>query len=525
MNEQNPDEMNALKTRRKKLLGDPVFLALLAMAFLILLTLLYSTAADLKGFHRDELNFIENARHLSWGYIEYPPLTPFIGWIVLQLAGPSPLALRFAAGMAVCIALWLTGLMTYELGGDRLAQSVAMLASGTAPLVLFNDRFFSYQTFDYLWWVLAAYGLVRLLKSENPRWWLLLGATLGLGMMTKYSIPYLVAGIAIGILLTPARRFLKTPWLWMGAGLALLLFLPNLIWQVQHHFISLDFLSVTRTVNIRAGRTELLGFITQQFYVCTNAASITLWIGGLVILLTKAEAKKYRMLGWIYIITFLLFLLSQGRFYYIAGCYPVLIAVGASQTIHAPKITEKHQTIWGNMPFLSMFLYASLLIVGLFDIAVAFPLTPVQSPWWQFSASLNSEIREYVGWPELVQEVADIYQNIPASQRETTGILARNYGEAGAINLYGPALGLPEAISPADTSWLRGYGKVPPQTLIVVGMSASESGRYFSDCVLSGHNPNPYHIQNEETRDHPDIFTCQHPINAWPVFWDSFRTY
>src|SRR5512133_1553314 len=182
--------------------SDPALLALIALGWLMLLTLISALNSGQYGFHRDELNFIENARHLDWGYVEYPPLTPFLGRIILDLFGPSIVALRFLSTLAICVSLWLTGMMTRELGGSRTAQIVAALAASTAPIVLFNTRFFSYQTFDYLWWVLTTYFIIRRLKSGDPRWWLAIGATLGLGMMTKYSIPFLVAGIAVGILLT-----------------------------------------------------------------------------------------------------------------------------------------------------------------------------------------------------------------------------------------------------------------------------------------------------------------------------------
>ena len=507
---------------RKIHVRDWELLALVALAWLFLLTLISVLTTWQYGFHRDELNFIENARRLAWGYVEYPPFTPFIARVVLELAGASLIALRFTAALGISISMVLTGMMAQELGGTGQAQIVAMLAAGIAPIVLVNSRFFSYQTFDYLWWVLVSYLMIRRLKSGNPRGWLGIGAAVGFGMMTKYSIPFLLAGIAIGVLLTSARRDLKSPWLWAGASLALLIFSPNLIWQIQHHWISLEFQVSTRLYNIQVGRTG--SFLLDQLYICANPAAITLWLGGLYFYLKDPAGKPYRAIGWMYLVPLVLFLLAKGRFYYLAGAYPMLIAAGASRAIRKPAAqtgppasSRRRPTFWRNP------LYGGLILGGLFGMAVILPVAPVGSAWWNFDAEMNPEIREEIGWPELVREVARIYAALPEEERSQAGILAKNYGEAGAVNLYGAAGGLPKAISGIDTYWLRGYGSPPPQTLIVLGMTEAEARSIFERCYLAGHTPNPENIQNEETRDHPNIFVCRTPRQPWPEFWESFR--
>lgn len=263
---------------QKLISRDPFWMGLLALGWLVLLTLLGIIGSWQYGFHRDELNFIENARHLDWGYVEYPPLAPFVGRLIIDLFGISPVALRFAAALIMTTGIWLTGMMAYSLGGGRRSQALAMLAAAVAPLPITNMRFFSYQTFDYLWWVLTAYLIIRLVQTNDPRWWLAIGAVLGLGMMTKYSIPFLIAGIVAGVLLTPTRQHLKSPWLWAGAALSVVFFLPNLIWMVQHDMITLDFQTITRARNLVVGRTD--NFLIQQLYSCTNPASVV--DGGIV---------------------------------------------------------------------------------------------------------------------------------------------------------------------------------------------------------------------------------------------------
>ena len=192
------------------------------------------------GFHRDELAALDDSRHLAWGFVAYPPITPFFGRLSLILFGTSLTGFRFFPAVAESIAVVLTGLMARELGARRAGQLVA--AAAALPVCLAGGTLMQYVAFDYLCWVLAAYFVVRLLATGDARWWLAIGASIGLGMMTKYTIGFFVIGIVLGVLLTDARRYLGSKWLWLGVGLSALIFLPNLVWQALNHFVSLDFL-------------------------------------------------------------------------------------------------------------------------------------------------------------------------------------------------------------------------------------------------------------------------------------------
>src|SRR5512139_1260740 len=217
---------------------DTAILWLLGLA----LFLLHMFTNNQYGFHQDEMVVLDNANNLDWGFVEYPPLTPFLARIELTLFGLSLVSARTFSALAFSIVLILTGLMARELGGGRSAQILAALAASIAPFALIQGALIQYVSFDFLWSVLIAYLVIRLLKSEDPRWWILIGIVIGLGMMTKYTMVIFVAGLVGGVLLTDARRYLKSPWLWGGVALSVLIFLPNLIWQAQHNFISLDFL-------------------------------------------------------------------------------------------------------------------------------------------------------------------------------------------------------------------------------------------------------------------------------------------
>ncbi len=238
------------------------------------------------GFHRDELATLEDARHLAWGFVAYPPVTPFFGRLSLILFGTSLAGFRFFAAVAQAVALVFTGLMARELGGRRGAQLIAVAAG--VPFCLGGGALMQYVSFDYLCWVLVAYFVLRLLKTEDPRWWLAIGAAIGFGMMTKYTMGFFGIAIVVGVMVTPARKYLVSKWLWMGVALSILVFLPNLIWQAQHHFVSLDFLKHIHQRDIRLGRTQK--FVPLQFKLTLLALPLAL--AGLYFYLLSAAGRR-----------------------------------------------------------------------------------------------------------------------------------------------------------------------------------------------------------------------------------------
>jgi 4-amino-4-deoxy-L-arabinose transferase-like glycosyltransferase len=504
--------MDESRTWRKVVFGDLGILILLALARILLHTLTNGQY----GFHRDELATLDDAHYLAWGYVAYPPVTPFIARVALELFGPSLVGLRFFCALAQAVAMVLTGLMSRELGGGRFAQIVAALAAAIAPNALSEGNFFQYISFDYLWWVLTAYLLIRLLKSEDPRWWLGIGAVIGLGMMTKYTMALLTAGVVAGVVLTKNRRHLASPWLWGGVALSLLVFLPNLVWQVQHDFISLRFLSFIHARDVRIGRTST--FLIEQFYGAANLFTLPLWVAGLYFYLAAPAGKRYRLLGWMFAVIFVLFFIAQARANYMTPAYPMLFAAGAvlGEEWLGSLPTGKARLVKGGT-------WGALAVGAVSAAWVALPLAPVNSPWWNVASDLNDGFKESIGWPELTETVANIYTALPAAEKARTGILAGNYGVAGAINLYGPAYGLPKAISGVNSYWLRGYGDPPPQTLIVVGAPLSWATQLFETCEIAGHITNRYGIQNEETTLHPDIFVCRGLRESWPELWKHFQ--
>ncbi len=492
---------------------DTALLLLIAAGFLIL----HVAAGGRYGFQRDELATLEDARHLASGYVAYPPITPFFGRISLDLFGTSLRGFRFFAALAQAIIAVLSGLMARELGGKRFAQVVAALAVAISPVSLASGALMQYVAFDYLFWVLTAYLLIKLLRSGNPVLWVPIGAAIGLGMMSKYSMAFFVASILVGLLLTDARRYLASKWLWIGVAVSLLVFLPNLIWQIQHHFISLDFLHHIHARDIRIGRTQ--HFLVEQIGIPANIFTIPLWIAGLFFYFRAPEGKRFRMMGWMFVITLLIFVVAKGRSYYMAPAYPMLLAAGA-------VLEERWLHSLSELParVMRVVTAAALIVGGVTAAPITLPLAPVNSKWWTIANKIDSDFREEIGWPELVAEVAQIYNSMPPAERATTGILAANYGEAGAINLYGPAYGLPRAISGINSFWYEGYPSPPPKALIVIGLGDEYRNQDFQSCEVVGRITNPYGIQNEEA-EHPNIYLCRQLRQSWPDFWADFRYY
>ena len=492
-------------------LGVLVFVAVLRFAFHVVTNGWY-------GFHRDELQTLDDARHLDWGFVAYPPITPLLGRLELVIFGTSLAGFRFFSAAAVSIIMVLAGLIANELGGNRHVQVLAAVAAGIAPVSLTQGAVFQYVSFDYLWGVTVTYLLVRLLKSDDPRWWAPIGVALGLGMQTRYTMGFLAVGIAGAVLLTSARRFLPSGWLWAGVGLSILVFLPNLIWQAQHHFISLEFLSRLHARDLRQGRYT--GFFREQLLVNVNLMTTPLTLLGLWYYLIRQEGRQYRLLGWTFVVTFALFSVAGARSYYTAPLYPMLIASGS---VLFGILLGALRSAWSRFAYGLQ--WTAIVAGGVGFGLLVLPVAPMGSKVWNITSKIHDQFREEIGWPDLAQAVAGVYGSLSAEEREHTGILAGNYGEGGALNLYGPALGLPHAMSLTNSFWYRGYDPRLPQTVILVGFDLAEGRKLFESCIVAAKNTNSFGVENEESRDHPDILLCRNLGMGWPLYWERSRRF
>jgi hypothetical protein len=487
-----------------------------ALALLLLIgaatVVVHLLAAGRYGFNRDELAILEDARHLAWGYVAYPPLTPFFGRLALALFGTSLVGFRFFSALVQAIGVVLTGCMAKDMGGGRAAQVVAACAA--IPFCLGVGALMQYTSFDYFGWVLTAYLVVRLLKTGNPRYFLLVGMSIGLGILAKYTMLFFAAGVLAGLLFSDARKYFRTIWPWLGLLASLLIVAPNFLWQAQHHFVAYDFLRFLHHRDVAEGLTQ--SFLADQFEM--TLLSFPLWFAGLWFCLFAREGRTFRALAWVYLVPLAIFLVAKGRGYYLMPAYTVLYAAGG---VWGERWISKLSLRQARSIRAAVVAALAISIVG--AAAVGLPVAPLHSAWFRVADRLNLTLRDEIGWEDLVSTLTQVRDSLPAESRAHLGILAENYGEVGAVNLYGPSHGLPPAISGVNSSWERGYGDPPPQTLIILGFPRSFVEANFDSCRLAAQNTNSFGIVNEETTERRDIFVCGPPKAGWQQFWRSFQ--
>lgn len=464
------------------------------------------------GFHRDELQFLDDARHLQWGFTAYPPLTSFCARIAITLFGISPQVLRLPAAVVNTLSLILVGLIARELGGRRAAQVVALFA--VLPLAIVFSSVLQYNTFDLFAWCLVVFFTARVLRTGDERYWIGAGIGLGLGVLSKYSIAFLVISLVAAIILLPSQRHhLRSRWFWYGAIVASVIAAPNLIWLLRHHFITLQMEHFIHARDVRHGRAD--GFYTDQ--IKFTLLGLPMAIAGLVSLL---RSPRFRLLSAFYIGPFILFAIAKGRGYYLMPAYPVLYAAGA---VVLERVIRQ-RALWFRVSVRSVVIAAMLFDTALVSWAYL-PMWRVGSAGWNWQMKHNSDMRDEVGWPEFVAQVAAVRDSLSPEDRSSLAILANNYGEAGALALYGPKYGLPTPISSTNSFHDRGYGLFEPQTVIVTGGELDDQLTNFERCVVAAQVHIPYGVRNEESVDHPVILVCHHLRHPWPVVWSKSQEF
>jgi hypothetical protein len=420
--------------------------------FALLKLLIHAPVLHRYGWHHDELYFIACGNHLSFGYVDHAPLVPWIARLATTLFGESVVGLRIFATLAGAAAIFLTGVLVRRLGGGRFAQAMACLALMAAPVSLRTGNMFAIPSFEPLFWIACALVLVRIVQEERPRLWPWLGLICGVGLLNKHSMLFFVFGLTVGLLVTPLRRHLRTPWPWLGAAVAAALFAPNIVWQVAHGWPTAEFL---RNLNETAmAGVSKIQFVAGQILYLNPLASFV-WIWGLVFLFSKA-GRPYRVLGVIWLSVFLLLLASDSKIYYLSPAYPPVIAAGA---VAIERWAASRARLW-----LRPALLALLLLGGLGFIPSALPYMSIRNVDRYMTAltfgtmdniyELTGDLHGMFGWPERVDVVADVWAELPVELRSDTMLLAGGYGMAGAIDLLGREKGLPPAVSWAQTNWM-----------------------------------------------------------------------
>jgi uncharacterized membrane protein len=453
-----------LKGRR---LGDAWAVPL---AFAAVKLILHALAISNYGWFRDELYYIACSKHLAWGYVDHPPFSIALLAVNRALLGDSLIALRVLPALAGAATVVIVGRLVHALGGGRFAQGTACLCAVLAPVYLALDHFFSMNTFDMLFWSLAALLLVRALQRGRTPAWLALGLVLGLGLLNKTSMAWFGGALALGLLLTEHRRALRTPGPWLAGALALAIFLPHVLWQVRNHWPTLEFMrNATREKMVR---TPFVSFWIQQVVVM-GPATFPVWIAGLVGLLVSG---RWRILGFIFLaVAALLVASGSSRPNYLTVAYPALLAAGgvAIERFAAPRGRR-----WVRPVAIGW-----LVLLGLPAVPIGLPLLPVDSLIaYQRATGMRTRSQEQTaegelsqvfadmfGWEDLTRRVARVYDRLPPEERAQCAILGENYGEAGAIDFFGPRYGLPPAISGHNNYWLWGPRGATGDVMILIG--------------------------------------------------------
>ena len=448
----------------------------LSLAVLVL----HLATNGLYGFHRDELYYLDSARHLAWGFVDYPPLAPAIARLSELVFGTSVWGLRLWPSLAGALMVVLAAQIARELGGGRWARVLAAAGAAASPVLLGANWLFETVSFDQVTWLTCLWVTARLIRTGDRRLWLALGAAAGIGLETKYTIVALIAGLAVGVAVSPLRRHLRSRWPWLGLGLASLIFLPNILWQVANGWPSIAY-----TFNHHAAQSgdfAPLTFLADQLALIGPLA-IAVWFAGWSWLLSSGR----RALGVAALIVVFIYLFA-GKGYYIGPLHPLLVTAGAC----AVEAWTLQRARW-----LRPLATVALVLQAVVLLPIAIPVLPEAVMARSTLPSIRTDFADTVGWQDLVAQVDAIYKRLPAGERSSTVLLTNNYGEAGAINTYGSPQGLPMAVSGELTYY---YWK--PANLdgpvIGVGLDAAFLATLFSGCSQVATISNAYGLQNQE---------------------------
>ena len=484
---------------------------------------LYFYTGQHYGYFVDELYYLACSRHLDWGYVDQPPLIALIAWMVRVSLGQSLWAIRLLPALAGGAEVLLTALMARELGGKRFAQALAAMSALIAPGILGADGLFTMNAFEPLFWMGCAYLLIRIVKTGNTKLWIWFGVLAGFGLENKYSMLIFGAGLVLGLLLARERRLLANRWMWVAGAIAFLIFLPNLIWNFQHHF---PFLEVQ--ANIRAsGRDVPLGplaFFGQEILLL-HPLTLPVWLGGLWFYLRTLDGRPFRAIGWAWIFAALVIVVMSPRVYYLFPAFPVLFAGGGVLWEHW---LERPKLAWAK------FVYPALMLLGGAALApLAIPVLPPET-YIRYTQAIGLEqpriethdlgplpqiFADQFGWDEMAATVARAYNSLPPDVRARTAIFAQTYGQAGAIDLFGPKYGLPPAVSGHQNYFLWGPRGYTGDSMIVLADSREHLERLFTSVQNAGHADHPYSMPY----NHFDVFYCRGPREPLTNFWPRLK--
>jgi hypothetical protein len=483
------------------------------------------------GIFRDEMYYLVCSRHMAWGYVDHPPLTVWIAWFSRVVLGDSPLGVRLLPILAGAVVVWLSGKLAREMGGGRFAQAMTALAVLVVPLYLVAHTWLTDNVFEQLIWMVCIWLVVRAINTDDTRYWLWFGVLAGLGFENKYSIAFLLLGLLVGVVLTPHRHFLKSRYLWLGVLACAAISLPNLLWQVHYHFPFLELMH-----NIRMSDRDVVrgpvAFIVDQAMIM-NPILFPLWLGGLSWLLfgknksvsddLERGGQRYRLLGWTYLVVLSAFIALKAKNYYVAPVYPILFAAGA---IGLERMAQGRRIgTWVRSIYVAL-----VIVVGALLMPFSVPLLSPEG-YLRYQKTLGFQPSEFehqqngplpqwfadeFGWQEMVEKVARVYNSLSPEERARTAIFSNGWGDAAAVDFYGPRYGLPQAISRHNSYWIWGPRNYDGSIMIILGSDGRGDRAHFQSVQAVGRVEHPFSRRDE----YFDIYLCRglkmNLQDAWP---------
>ena len=478
------------------------------------------------GYFRDELYYIACARHLAFGYVDQPPLSILLLRLSQLLLGDSLFAIRLLPAVAGAAIVALTGVIARELGGNAWAIALACAGSLCALFNLAVGNFFSMNAFEPLFWMVAVYLLVRIINGGSPTLWLWFGVVLGLGLENKHSTAFFGAGILVGLLLTPLRRQFAQKWIWLGALIAFVIAVPNVLWEARYHWPTYELLRNIAHSNKNVALSPV-GFIAQQA-VFLNPGTVPLWLGGLFWLFGTREGRRYRIIGIIYLVTLAEFIGLHGKSYYLAPAYSMLFAAGgvAVDRIFGARLK------WVKPVFIGV-----IIAMGALCAPLMLPLLPpdkllaymraihMEPPRTETShtEALPQIFADQFGWEQMVGSVAHVYHHLRPEDQKRGAIFCQNYGEAGAIDFFGPELGLPPAISGHQNYFLWGPHDWNGEVILVLDTSDEDERELFSSVEDLGQVVSSPWAMPFERRRH--VYLCRDLKMSVREFWPRAKNW
>jgi hypothetical protein len=458
------------------------------------------------GYFRDEFDYIICGRHPMWGYVDQPPLLPFLSRTFLAVFGDSLRSVRLLPALSSAALVVLTGMITRELGGKRFAVVLSAVTILVAPIYLSGGSLLTSNCdLEVLLWMGCVYFAILAIKRNQPHYWLWFGVVAGIGLEEKYSILVLGFAVVIGLLLTSKRCVLLNKWIWLGGLAAFLILLPNLLWNIHYGW---PFVQLMHSIRAE-GRDVVLSpwqYFAQQILLIFPF-SVLIWMVGILAFLVAPRFKPYRFLGWAYLIAFTVFVVLKGKNYYLAPIYPVYLAAGS---IVIDDAIDRIRQLWLKPAIVGLFLAGGAVFAPL-----AMPILPIEQfvpymnwlpikvPRTEYQHArvvLPQHYADQFGWNEIVQKTAEAWNQIPAAERNDCAIFAQDYGQAGAIDFLGPKYGLPQSLSGHQSWWFWGPRGYTGNCMVVLDDSQKTLETHFEHVEYVGRTPdNPYALEKNLT--------------------------